>query len=105
MTHKIPDKPWETIGTDTFMLNHKNNVCIVGCNSKFSTVKQTEGLPDDHLIKSCKIIFAEYGLSKKIIYKASSSSVSQKTLQEAKDLSPCVIIIQSSKQWTSRTMH
>ena len=28
--HEIPGKPWEVLGADTFTLNNKNYLCIVG---------------------------------------------------------------------------
>ena len=60
--------------------------------SKFPILMLTQGLSADHQIKSCKIVFAEYGLPKKI-------------MSDAEDLSCYVIIIQPPKQWVGRNMH
>ena len=65
IAHKIQGKSWWTIGTDIFMFNNKNYLCIVDYYSKFPIVKWTEWLSADHPIKSCKLVFVEYELPKK----------------------------------------
>ena len=50
-----------------FMLHIKNYLCIVDYHSKFPVIKKMEDLSADSLILTCKIIFAEFGLPKKII--------------------------------------
>ena len=60
------------------MVNNKKFLCIVDYHSKLPMLKATEGFSVDHLMRSCKIIFSEYGFSKKIIFDASRNSVSEK---------------------------
>ena len=50
-----------------FTLNNKNHLCIAGYHSKFLIVKKTEDMSADSLILSCKVIFSEFGLPKKIM--------------------------------------
>ena len=44
-----------------------NYLWIADYHCKFSILKRTEGLPTDNFIKSCKIVFAEYGLPNKMM--------------------------------------
>ena len=50
-----------------FTVNTKHYLCIVEYHSKFPVIKKTEDLSADSLILMCKVIFEEFGLSKKII--------------------------------------
>ena len=55
------------VGADIFMINGKTFMCIADYYSKFSIVKIVNSLLADDLVQITKLIFAEYGLSKKII--------------------------------------
>ena len=57
MSHKIPGKPWKSVGADILIINNKNYLCIVDYHSKFLVMKQVEEMRTDSLIKTCKIIF------------------------------------------------
>ena len=57
MHHKTPRKPWDVVGTDTFILHNKNYLCIVDYHSKIPIIKNTEDLSADSLILACKITF------------------------------------------------
>ena len=61
-----------------FPLYNRAYLCIVDCYSKFLVIKKTEGPSADNLILACKVIFSEYGLSKKIISDAGGNFVSEK---------------------------
>ena len=65
--HDIPLRPWEVVSTDVFHFKNKHYLCIVDINSKFPVVKTLEGLSADSLINTVKIIFAEYGIPRKIM--------------------------------------
>ena len=65
--HDIQVRPWDVIGADMFTLNNKHYLCIVDYDSKFLIIKNTEHLSEDSLILTCKIIFVEYWLPKKIM--------------------------------------
>ena len=69
-----------------FTLNNKNYLCIVDCHSKFLVVKRTEDLSADSLILACKIIFSEYGLTKKIMKDTGGNLVSDIFKQFCKHL-------------------
>ena len=76
--HDIPVRPWDVIGEDMFTLNNKHYLCIVDYHSKFPIIRKTEDLSVDSLILTCKIIFAEYGLPKKIMSDSGSNFISDK---------------------------
>ena len=64
--HYIQGKPLEIIGTDLLTINNNHFLCAVDFHSKYTIVKQDEGLSSEHLIRGCKLIFAEYGLLLKL---------------------------------------
>ena len=52
---------------DIFTINSKHNLCLKDYHSQFPVVKQVEGFSADNPIKTCQIIFSEYGLHSKIV--------------------------------------
>ena len=65
--HDITVRPWDVIGTDMFTLYNRHYLCVVNDHSEFPIIKKTEDLSPDSLILTCNIIFAEYGIQKKIM--------------------------------------
>ena len=59
-----------------FTLNNKHYLFIVDYHSEFPNIKKTEDLSADSLILTCKAIFAEYGLPKKIMSDSGGNFVS-----------------------------
>ena len=84
--HKIQGKPWEVLGADMFTLNNTNYLCILDYHSIFPAVKKTEDLSADSVTLTCKVIFSEYGLPRKIMSDAGSKFVSDKFKQFCKNL-------------------
>ena len=76
--HDILVRPWVVIGTDMLTFNNKHYLCIVDYSTKFPVIKKTEDLSADSLILTCKVIFAEYGLPKKIMSDSGRNFVSDK---------------------------
>ena len=74
----IPVRPWDVTGTDMFTLNNKHYLYIVDYHSKFSFFKKAEGLSTDSLILTCKVIFAEYRIPKKIMSDSGGNFISDK---------------------------
>ena len=66
------------IGRDMFTLNNKHYLCIVDYHSKLPIIMKTEDLSAESLILTCKIIFEEYGIPKKIMSDSGSNFVSDK---------------------------
>ena len=65
--HDISIRPWDVIGVDIFTLNNKHYLYIVDYHSKFPIIKKAEDLSADSLILTCKVVFAKYGMPKKIM--------------------------------------
>ena len=76
--HDIKVRPWEMIGADMLTLNNKQYLYIVDYHRKFPTIKKTEDLSADSQILTCKIIFAEYWIPKKIMSDFGSNFISDK---------------------------
>ena len=64
---KVLVKPWEVVGTDIFMVNNKNVLCIVDYYSKFLVMKKVESMSPEDLIKAIKVIFGKFGLPKNLV--------------------------------------
>ena len=63
----MPYKPWEMVGPDILSIKNNKLLCIVDYYSKFPVGKKTDGLLVYNLIRVAKIVFAEFGLPKKIM--------------------------------------
>ena len=59
-------------------------MCAVDYNSKFPVIKTLEGLSAENLINTVKIIFAEYGIPKKIMSDAGTNFISDRFQQFCK---------------------
>ena len=66
------------MGVDMFQLHNRNYLCIVDYHSKFPVVKKMEGLLAESLISVFKVIFSEYGISKRVMSDADSNFISEK---------------------------
>ena len=75
--YEILCRPWEVVGADVFMINNKTLLCIVDYHSKFPIVKKVKALSADDLVQTTKLIFAEYGLPKKIVSDAGAKFTSE----------------------------
>ena len=69
-----------------FTLNNKNYLCIVDYHSKFLIIKKTKDLSADNLILTCKAIFAEHGIPKRIMSDTGGSFISEKFKNLCKSL-------------------
>ena len=56
----------------------KCDICTADYHSKLLVVKQIGRLSADSLIKMCKIIFSEYGFSRKLMFNTDTNSISKK---------------------------
>ena len=79
--HDIQLRPWEVVRGDIFHFNNKNYLCVVDYNIKFPIIKRLEGLSAENLIKTIKIIFAEYGIPQQILSDAGPKFVSDRFQQ------------------------
>ena len=76
--HDIPVRLWDVTGIDMFTLNNKHYLCVADYHSKFPIIKKAYDLSADSLILKCKVLFAEYGIPKKIMSDADGNFISDK---------------------------
>ena len=74
------------LGADVFHFNNKNYLCIIDYHSKFPVIKRLEGLSAGSLITSTKVIFAKYGIPKKLVSDAGTNFVSDRFQQFCKTI-------------------
>ena len=55
------------VGAYTFTIKNNKLLCIVDYYSKFPVMKKENALSVDNLIREAKIVFTEFGLSKRIV--------------------------------------
>ena len=67
ISHEIPGRLQEFVGSDVFNINNKYFLCIVDYHSKIPIVKQVEEFSTDKLIKNMQDYFSDYGLPSKIV--------------------------------------
>ena len=76
--YEMSYNPQEMVGADTFSIKNNMPLCLVHYYSKFPVVKKADGLLADDLIKAAKIVFAEFGLLKRIVSDAGTNLISDK---------------------------
>ena len=64
------------VGADIFMINNEN-LYIIDYFSKFPVVKRVESLSAKDLMQAAKVVFAEFGLAKKLVSDAGTNFVSE----------------------------
>ena len=62
---------------DIVTVNYNNYLCVVDYHSKFPIIKKTKDLSADSLILTCKFIFSEYGIPKRIMSGAGGNFISE----------------------------
>ena len=68
--------PWNVVGADIFTIKNNTSKCIIDYYSKFPVVKKADNLLADNLIRVARIVFAEFGLPKKIVPDAVTNYIS-----------------------------
>ena len=59
--------PRKIVGADTFSINNNTLLYIVDYYSRFSVMDRDDVLSVDDVIKATKIVFAKFGIPKKIL--------------------------------------
>ena len=68
---------WEVVGTDVFIINNENVLCIVEYYSKLPVIKKVESLLAIDLIQATKVVFADVWLTQKMMSDAGINFVSE----------------------------
>ena len=76
----------ELFGADIFTINNMHHFCIVDYHSEFPIMKQVEGFSTGNLIKTCKIVFSEYGPLSNIVSDAVTNLLEKSLRTSAKSL-------------------
>ena len=84
--YEMPHKPWDMVGANIFTIKNNTLLCIVDYHSKFPVVMKTDSLSGDNLIRMVKIVFAEFGLPKKIVSDAGTNFIQDKFRQFCRQL-------------------
>ena len=67
MSHKIPELPWECVGTDLFMWNNEQYLIVVDYYSRFFEFEKLHTLTSQTVINKLKNIFATHGIPQTLI--------------------------------------
>ena len=67
LPHDVPQKPWDTLGSDIFHWNNANYLLVVDYYSKFPVVKKLTSIQSSAVIAHLKSIFEEHGIPSKLI--------------------------------------
>ena len=78
LSHKIPGRPCKFLRADIFSISSKNYPCLIDCHSKLPVIKHVEDLSADILRETCKIIFSEYVIPRKIVSDVGTNFVFEK---------------------------
>ena len=77
MFYEIPCRPWGAVGADSFMINGRTLLCTVHYHNKFPIMKKVNSLSADEVVQMAKMIFAKYGLPKKIVLDVSTNCMAE----------------------------
>ena len=67
MSHKIPELPWECVGTNLCMWNNEQYLIVVDYNSRFFECEKLHTLTSQTVINKLKNIFARHGIPQTLI--------------------------------------
>ncbi len=65
--HKIPDRPWDKVGTDLFSKEGKDYIVVIDYYSKWIEVKQIPSKTSKSAIKALKSIFSRQGIPSEVM--------------------------------------
>ena len=67
MSHEIPDRPWQTVGTDLFEWDGTNFLLIVDYYSRYVEIERLRNIRSATVIKKTKAVFSRHGIPEKVI--------------------------------------
>lgn len=67
LCHKVPDRPWQVIGSDIFQFNNKNFLLVIDYYSKYVEVGHITSMTSFGVIALLKSIFARHGVPETFI--------------------------------------
>nr|XP_023660029.1 uncharacterized protein K02A2.6-like [Paramormyrops kingsleyae] len=67
ISHKIPDRPWQTIATDLFTWNRDNYVVTVDYYSRYFELDKLHSTTSSAVINKLKEVFARHGIPETVV--------------------------------------
>ena len=67
ISHKIPNRPWETIGCDLFHLEDKDYLCTVDYYSSYFEIDLLKAKTASEVLHTLKIRFSRHGIPNKLV--------------------------------------
>ena len=67
LSTKLPDYPWQRVGTDLFMLNGNNYLLVADYFSRYPEVVKLKSTTSSSIIENLKSIFSHHGIPETIV--------------------------------------
>ncbi|RXN21320.1 retrotransposon-like family member retr-1 [Labeo rohita] len=67
ISHPIPNRPWQTVGTDLFIWNNEDYIVVVDYYSRYLDLEKLKSTTATAVILKLKKIFASHGIPEKVI--------------------------------------
>lgn len=67
ISHPIPNRPWQTVGTDLFNWNNEDHIVVVDYYSRYLDLEKLKSTTAAAVILKLKKIFAAHGIPEKVI--------------------------------------
>ena len=67
VSHKIPDRPWQVVGTDVFAWDNKDYLVTVDYFSRYFEVDLLSSTSSISIIRKLKVIFSRHGIVEKLV--------------------------------------
>ena len=84
MSHKIQERPWESVRAEIFSPYNKHYFGVVDHHSKFLVMKEVKAFSTNCLRKTYKIFFSQDELPSKIASDVGTNSISESSNTSAK---------------------
>ncbi len=65
--HEVPDRPWQVIATDLFLLDGETYVVVVDYYSRYFEIERLQSTTSTSLIRKTKAVFSRHGIPEKVI--------------------------------------
>lgn len=86
---KLPDYPWQRVGTDMFALKEKNYLLVVDYFSRYPEVIKMKSTTSDSIIEALKAIFSRHGVPETVVSDNGPQYSSREFHEFAKQYSYC----------------
>ena len=67
IAHELPDRPWQNVATDLFMLEDEQHLIVVDYYSRYSELERMSTTTSSAIVNKLKAIFAGHGIPEKLV--------------------------------------